>query len=182
MKIQLLSSEEKIFAEKNHYMVERFLSSNGLDESDFYDVVIFGYLHAVQEYLENPELSRYQFSTIAWRQMKDCMINELISQNRPKRNAPMADYHENYEKASLDDLLPNRMDVMAETIDNQNCLCILLSHLTPKEMEVIHLKADGYTYREIANYCGITMSGINSRIQRMRQRLRSMEFTRNTLL
>lgn len=63
MRIQLLTNEEKEFAEKNHYIVDRFLSYNHLDESDYYDVIIFGYLHAVQAYLRTPELAKYQFST-----------------------------------------------------------------------------------------------------------------------
>lgn len=174
MKIQLLSPEEKIFAEKNHHLVEHFLTSNGLDELEFYDVVIFGYLHAVQEYLTKPELSRYQFSTIAWRKMKDCMINEFLSQNRPKRNAHMADYHENYASATLDEFLPDRMNCMAEALDNQNQLYMLLSHITPKEKEVVFMRADGYTYREIAESCDITIRGVSSRLSRMRHRLKML--------
>lgn len=174
MRIQLLTNEEKEFAEKNHYIVERFLSYNHLNESDYYDVIIFGYLHAVQEYLRTPELAKYQFSTIAQRKMKDCMINEYISQSRPKRKSPMADYHENYETATLDEFLPNRMSCMAETLDNQNQLYKLLSYITPKEKEVIFMRADGYTYREIAESCSITIRGVSSRLSRMRHRLKAL--------
>ena len=174
MRIQLLTNEEKEFAEKNHYIVDRFLSYNHLVESDYYDVIIFGYLHAVQAYLRTPELAKYQFSTIAQRKMKDCLINEYISQNRSKRKAPMADYHENYETATLDEFLPNRMSCMAETLDNQNQLYKLLSHITPKEKKVIFMKADGYSHQEIAESCDITIHGVSSRLTRMRHRLRML--------
>lgn len=174
MKIQLLSPQEQEFAENHHYIVEHFLSKNDLDETDFYDVVIFGYLHAVQDYLNKPELSKYQFSTIAWRQMKNCMIHELIYLRRLKRNAPMAEYHENYASATLDEFLPNRMNCIAESLDHQKQLYKLLSHITPKEREVVYMKADGYTYREIAEHCNITIKGVSSRMTRMRQRLRDM--------
>lgn len=175
MKIQLLSPQEQEFAENHHDIVAYFLSKNDLDETEFYDVVIFGYLHAVHDYLNKPELSsKYQFSTIAWRQMKHSMVHEFIYRNRPKRNAPMAEYHENYASATLDEFLPNRMSCIAESLDNQNQLYKLLSHITPKEREVVYLKADGYTYREIAEYCNITIKGVSSRMSRMRQRLRNM--------
>ena len=75
-KIHLLNPEQQQFAEQNHQIVECFLSKKRLDADEFYDVVIFGYLLAVQEYLEKPRLSDYAFSTIAWRNMNDCLINE----------------------------------------------------------------------------------------------------------
>lgn len=174
-RIHVLTPEETQFAEKNHYLVNRFLRNNGLDEAEFYDVVIFGYLRAVQDYLTQPSLQEYQFSTIARRGMKNSLVDEFIYQNRPKRNAPKADYHENYESASLEDLLPNRMERMAEILDNQNYLCLILSHLTPKEKEAVYLKADGYTYREIGEICGITRAGVETRITRLRRRLRNLE-------
>lgn len=77
--MRILTEEQKIFAEQNHMLVERFLWMNHLERAEFYDVVIFGYLEAVQEYLEKPELSKYPFSSIAWRKMRYSMINEYMS-------------------------------------------------------------------------------------------------------
>lgn len=90
--MRTLTGEQKIFAEQHHVLVERFLWKNHLERSEFYDVVIFGYLEAVQEYLEKPELSKYPFSSIAWRKMRFCIINEYIYRNCPKRNALMETY------------------------------------------------------------------------------------------
>ena len=42
-------------------------------------------------------------------------------------------------------------------MDNQKLLVKLLAYITPKEQEVIRLKADGYTYQEIAEKCSITV-------------------------
>ncbi|MEY8507197.1 sigma-70 family RNA polymerase sigma factor [Lachnospiraceae bacterium 42-17] len=171
-KIHLLDSDQQQFAAENHNIVERFLSYKRLDMDEFYDVVIFGYLLAVQEYLEKPELNTYSFSTIAWRNMNDCVASEYIYRNRPKRSAPTSPLEEEY--LSIDTMLPNRMQKMAETLDNQKQLVKLLSYITPKEQEVVRLKADGYTYREIAQQCSISIHGVGSRFSRMRQRLRSM--------
>lgn len=171
-KIHLLNPDQQQFADQNHLVVERFLSQKGLDMAEFYDVVIFGYLLAVQEYLEKPELSAYTFHTIAWRNMNDCLINEYIYRNREKRRAAVSPYDE--DCLSIDAMLPNRMQRAAETLDNQRQLLKLLSYITPKEQEVVKLKADGYSYREIAKKCSITVYGVESRFSRMRQRLRSL--------
>ena len=171
-KIHLLNPEQQQFAEQNHQIVECFLSRKRLDADEFYDVIIFGYLLAVQEYLEKPRLSDYAFSTIAWRNMNDCLINEYTYWNRGKRSAATSPLDEEY--LSIDRLLPNRMQRAAETLDNQKLLVKLLAYITPKEQEVVRLKADGYTYQEIAEKCRISVYGVESRFSRMRQRLRAL--------
>ncbi len=171
-KIHLLNPEQQQFAEQNHQIVDRFLSRKRLDAEEFYDVVIFGYLLAVQEYLEKPRLSDYTFSTIAWRNMNDCLINEYAYWNCGKRAAVTNPLEEEY--LSIDTLLPNRMQRAAETMDNQKLLVKLLAYITPKEQEVVRLKADGYTYQEIAEKCSLTVYGVGSRFSRMRRRLRSL--------
>lgn len=171
-KIHLLDPSQQQFAAQNHQIVDRFLSKKRLDTEEFYDVVIFGYLQAVQEYLERPELSSYTFSTIAWRKMNDCLIKEYMYQDCRKRSAATSLLEEEY--LSIDTLLPDRMQKAAETLDNQKQLVKLLSYITPKEREVVQLKADGFTYREIAEKCRITVYGVESRVSRMRQRLRAL--------
>ena len=173
--LSALTMEQKEYAAEHHNLVYRFLRLNRLDESEFYDVVIFGYLKAVREYLEKPELSRFKFSTIAWRKMKDCVIQEYIYQNRSKRRANMAEYHEDLESNSLDTFLPDRMSMIAETMDNQTLLVNLLALLSPKEKTIVHLKAQGYTYREIAKLCSMTPYVVNHCFYNMRKRLREIE-------
>ena len=43
-----LTEEQSAFAEKHHHVVMDFLRRKRLPESEFYDVVIFRYLRAVQ--------------------------------------------------------------------------------------------------------------------------------------
>ena len=64
-----MNDEQRKLAAENHNLVYAFLEENKLPESQFYDVVIFGYLCAVQEYCENPKLRKYKFGTVAWRKM-----------------------------------------------------------------------------------------------------------------
>ena len=48
-----MTQEEREFAEEYHDLVIDFLRYKHLPMNDFYDVVIFGYLSAVQQYFRN---------------------------------------------------------------------------------------------------------------------------------
>ena len=63
-------------------MVDSFLRQNGLPEDEWFDVVIFRYLRAVELWFDRPDLYRYEFSTIAWRNMRSAVWNEREKQKR----------------------------------------------------------------------------------------------------
>ena len=173
-RLQELTEEQRIFAEKNHALVECFLRKNVLDRAEFYDVVIFGYLAAVQEYLKEPELSGYRFSSIAWVKMKDCMLREFHAQSRPKRKAFTGVYHEEYSCEVWSRQEVSQIDSLPEEVDNRQRIRHLSSYMTPKEKEVVYMRAAGYSYREIADLCHITIRGVSARLERMRRRFRSL--------
>ena len=172
--MRTLTEEQKIFAEQHHMLVEQFLWKNHLEWAEFYDVVIFGYLEAVQEYLEKPELSKYPFSSIAWRKMRYSMINEYIYRNCPKRTAPMGTYSVDYELSVSREQVSEEMNRVAKNLEHRAQLRQLMSHMTAKEKEVVCMRAEGYTYREIAEHCNITMRGVSARLIRMRKRFRAL--------
>ena len=80
-----LNDTQRIFADKNHNLVYKFLHEKNLPASEYYDIVIFGYLRAVQRYLTDPNLTGYSFSTVAWRAME----GEVV-QYPPHRQAPFS--------------------------------------------------------------------------------------------
>lgn len=82
-----LTAEQQQFAAAHHELVNRYLSHHRLSEEDYYDVVIFGFLRAVQNYLEHPELKKYAFSRIACREMD---AERRKYQQKPKGFSPMA--------------------------------------------------------------------------------------------
>ncbi len=172
-----LTHLQKQFAEEHQETVLRFLSRRKLPVKDYYDIVIFGYLQAVQEYDENPALSRFQFDTIAWTKMNDCLSRHHAYENRQKRKAPTVSAHA-YTKdgLTLDEILPDRRkDLQAQTADRLFVMEVL-SCLTETERQMVHLKADGLTCKEIAEIFSTTVHGINGRFRRMRMRLTEMDF------
>lgn len=71
-----LTVEEREFAAQHHRLAERYMEIHGLEKSDWYDTVIFGYLLAVRKWLARPELHTYDFSTIAFRAMDNKVSRE----------------------------------------------------------------------------------------------------------
>ena len=82
-----LTEKQKQLAEANHNLVYEFLNTNNLPESQYYDVIIFGFLCAAQEYCENPKLQKYSFSTVAWRQMNQELFKHRKYLERKKKSA-----------------------------------------------------------------------------------------------
>ena len=168
---------QRQFAEEHQDTVFRFLSHKNLSVEDYYDIVIFGYLQAVQEYDENPALARFQFNTIAWTKMSDCLGKHFSYENKPKRKAHTVSIH-TYTSGglTLDEILPDRRrDLQAQTADRLFTMEVL-SCLTESERQMVHLKADGLTCREIAEIFSTTVHTINGRFRRMRMRLTELNF------
>ncbi len=84
MKTQLrpLSPIEREVAERNAYMISRFLAANRLPADDWWDVVVFRYLLTVKNWFTRPELYKYEFSTLAWQGMRSAVDNERRKQSR----------------------------------------------------------------------------------------------------
>ena len=177
-KLYELTKTEQIFATKHHDLVYQFLKGTCLPENDYYDVAIFGYLQAVQEYLRRPQLAAgYSFKSIAWTQMRNAVAEEFRHMNRAKRKAVTVSYVEDGSLWALNRLLPDRKPALEDMLHDQDILAELLSYLTPKEQEVVRLKADGYSYHEIAERCNITIHGVQSRFTRFRNRLMTIHVT-----
>lgn len=173
-RIYPLTDEQRDFASKHIGLVYGFLHKNFLEEDDYFDIVVFGYLAAVQEYKENQRLnSRYSFSTIAWRLMKFSLFEHYKNCSRPKRNAPLVSLNSKIDDSmqTLDSLLPDRQKHLHESATDNLYVLELMSYMTDKEQEVVKLKSFGYTYREIAALCGLTPNGVGSRFSRLRRRL-----------
>ena len=76
-------------AADNLWVVESFLRKNQLPFDDWFDVVIFRYLRAVELWFDRPDLYQYEFSTIAWRNMNSAVWNERKKQARRIRTVSL---------------------------------------------------------------------------------------------
>ena len=100
-----LNDTQRIFAEKNHNLVYKFLHEKNLPASEYYDIVIFGYLRAVQRYLTDPNLAGYSFATVAWRAMEGEIVNAHRTARRRFRVIRFVRPRQTYELHSSQTLI-----------------------------------------------------------------------------
>lgn len=151
-----LTEEQSAFAEKHHHVVMNFLRRRQLPESEFYDVVIFRYLRAVQLYCTDPKLRKYKFEAIAFQAM-----DRQIKRFWRKANEAL------YETLSLEDRLngnglPCSEVVCADGFDPGDVACDtlraeeLLAALSNEQHTLLGLRLDGYSIKEIAGRMGMS--------------------------
>lgn len=145
MDIRPLTKEQRRFAEENHHLVFTFLNQKDLPESAFYDVVIFGYLKAVQEYCEVQALHRFKFSTLAFQRMRSSLSNYYKCLSRPKRNAPVVSFSEliGDEGGLYWEEVISRQDELFQRLEAEMCLHALAARLPRREMRIIRMKVRG---------------------------------------
>ena len=169
-KLYPLTREERRFAAEHHGLVYKFLHENHLATEDFYDVVIFGYLKAVQIYFSKPELQKYSFTTIAWRKMHGYLMNYLRTQHRRKRSAEVISIHAGVDAKSLplEETLfkPDSLMLQFET---ELLLHDLAGRISAQQMDMIRMKSDGYGIRDIARSQNIPMKRVKEILEDVRQ-------------
>jgi len=165
-----LTKEEQIFAEENHNLVYTFLNQKGLDESEYYDIVIMAYLKSIRGYLINSKVleNKSNFSTLAWRAMQNA-VNK--TKKKEKSFASLDEIVNSDLDYPLIDILGHEDD-FDEKLAYFELLKQIRPYLTAKEEEVLRRKADGYKYSDLAKFEGITNSGIGSRLSRARKKIR----------
>ncbi len=101
-----LTSQERAVAEQNHDLVFRFLRANRLQESEYYDVIIFRYLLTVENWFRRPDLYHHQFSTIAWHAMSSALHHDTQKKRRQIKAVSLddicldcEDLNDHYEEA-----------------------------------------------------------------------------------
>ena len=148
-----MTQEERQFAEQNHSLVTEFIRKKHLAMNDYYDIVIFGYLSAVQQYFRNPPAG-VKFKAMAFRAMKDAILREGEYHARAKRRGITV---------GLDDaaLTDHRQDT-EQQIEGKALLEQAASVATPKEAKIIGFLLDGFALHEAARLLKIPMAAAES--------------------
>lgn len=141
-----MTAEEREFAEQKHDLVIDFLRYKRLPMNDFYDIVIFGYLSAVQQYYRNPPAG-VEFKAMAFRAMKDSVLREGEYNARAKR----CGYTVSLDTDTIHD---PKQDVERQA----ECKALLeqaVTAATPRESRIIDLLIGGFGLYEAAQFLKI---------------------------
>lgn len=164
-----MTKEKEVFIERHHKIVGSFLKKRGLDEREYYDVVIFAFLSAVDDYFTKEELrEKYVFEQIASQRMKYAYWANLRYETRGVRYPKPISLNQSGEVDGADYAIP---DSVCWIMEDEN-IRELVSIFTEREKEVVRLRLLGYRTCEIAEQCGITVQGVHSRLYRLRRKIR----------
>lgn len=147
-----LTAKQRKFAERNHSLIYSFLNKNHLPQDEYYDIVVFGFLRAVKEYLEKPHLNKYAFGTVAWVKMKSALYDFYKSQSRKMRQGHIISMEAvvyGDERLTLSDVLAGP-DLLMQDFETDMLLHELAGRVSRQQMRVIRMKVDGYGIKEIA--------------------------------
>lgn len=160
-----MTAEQRKLAEANHDLVGAFLRENKLPEEQFYDVVIFGYLCAVQQYCENPNLKKkYSLATLAWKKMKRELVHYYNYLGSDKRSYHTVSLHESICEGSdlcWEDVLHDDGDILKD-LQVDLILHELAARLPKREMRIIRRKINGDKMHDIAKAEKLTFRDINT--------------------
>ena len=138
-----MTQEEREFAEQKHDLVIDFLHRKYLSMDDYYDIVIFGYLSAVQQYFRDSPAG-VAFEAMAVRAMKDSILRDGEYHTRVKRAGITVGMDE------LGNALTDPRQDTERQIEGKALLEQVVSVATPKEARIISLLMDGFVLREAA--------------------------------
>lgn len=140
-----MTQEERKFAEQEHGLVIDFLRYRRLPMDEFYDVVIFGYLSAVQQYFRDPPAG-VEFKAMAVRAMKDSVLRDGEYHARAKRCGCAVSLN---DKAST---IPDPRQDTERQVEGKVLLKQAASVATPKEARIINLLIGGLALHEAARF------------------------------
>lgn len=179
-----LTPEQRELAARYHQTIYSYLRGKRLDASEWYDVAVFGYLRAVRLYTVRPELQQYSFTTIAGKTMDSEIDKERKKQRR--RIQPLSfDAELTEDGLTLYDLIgdPQFLPYRREDSVVAAQYLPLLEVLTEQQLAVLTMKAQGYTYQEIAEALGLnTWKAAASTADRGRQAIKRAEDKRSDTL
>ncbi len=165
-----LTAAEQEYASEHYGLVNAYLNRKHLDENDFFDVVVFGYLRAVHQYLTDPKLLRFSFSTIAWRKMNDCLCAYRRYLNRSKRNAVTISLDiPRYRSGTLSlSEIVSAPDTGMLDFETEQLMLEMASKLSERQMRVLRMKVDGYGVMEIARQSQTTVNDVKALLESAR--------------
>ena len=162
--MQPLTLQERQFAEDNHDFVYKFLRIYHLKRDEYYDIIIFGFLRAIKKYFSRPELRQYEFNTIAEYAMRADLYYHYRKRDWRRRIAPCVSLE---EPVNDTDRLIDTIQVADTTFElavYNSLMGKISSLLSPEQLSIFTMRAEGYTMNEIAGQHRISLRTLYNRL------------------
>lgn len=153
-RIRPLTPMEKQFATEKYHLIMEFIKRQRLDAEEFFDVLVFDYLLAVEIYLNNTDLQqKCEFEAVAYMYMKRAVYRHFRKQRTQKRST----------EAGADISLDSLSECISQSDATENVSMLeyaetvkeIMNNLTEEQQKIFSDRLEGYSLKEIANCSGI---------------------------
>lgn len=169
-KLQPLTATEKRLAEENHNLVYSFLHQNNYSIEEYYNIVIFGYLKAVQAWCRIGEKrEKYCLSTLTWLYMRAEVGNHIRTGNYQCRKPTKDTISFDAEYAETENLYNTVGGKSAEDdVLEEELLNDIMENLSEIQQKIAQLKISGYSNKETYLIIGMQPSSYYKEMKRIR--------------
>lgn len=169
-KLQPLTETEKKFAEDNHNLIYGFLHRYNYSIEEYYNVVIFGFLKAVEIYNRRKDLQeKYAFPFIAWQYMRSEIGNNFRTENSKKRKPTETIISLDADSTETENMHNAVGGKSAEDdVMDKELLNDIMENLSDLQRKIAQLKINGYSNKETYLIVGMQPSTYYKEMKRIR--------------
>lgn len=168
--LQPLTEMEKRMAEENHNLVYSFLHRHRYSIEEFYNVVIFGYLHGIQTYNRREDLrEKYQLAFICERYMSVAIGNYFRKENAQKRKPMEITVSLDVNYAETDNFynLVGGKSVEDEVLELKQ-VDEMMENFSEVQRDILKLKLEGFDNKEVYSLLEISSSTFYKEMNRIK--------------
>lgn len=163
-----LTEAEREFVEKHHNLIYFYIRKNGLDESEYYDILAITLIRAAKKYMADKRLQKYTFATIAMNMFFSAVGTDYRKKKRAFKYNSIMNLEDNItETMTLAETLSSRDNIESVHIN------MAISSLESNIKNVLMLYATGYTQCEIARKYNVSQVTIGRWINKAKNLLKS---------
>lgn len=172
-----LTEEERVFAEENHYVLFKFMTSYKLDYSEWYDILVLPYLNPVKKYHRLIELQKFDFGAIAYKTLGSALTNHFRNENRmcrkPEGGFVYIDSLTKYDNSlppgdKLGYWIDQKQQVEKQVIEKET-LVLILRNLDEMQKQIFTMLLEGYTKCLIREAVDISYKKLNRQIEHIQK-------------
>lgn len=188
-KIEPLTVKGREMVEQYHYLVADFLQRKRLAPNQYYDIVIFGYLQAIQRECRNSSpLPQKNICGLIEICMNRAVLQEWRRQYQIKRTGDRKQLSLDRIPAHTDDDELSLYAVIADTQQNietqveaRDLIERIFAVATPREREALELACLGYKTHEIAQMLGIAQNTASRTLYNLRVKAKALRDGREVI-
>lgn len=153
-RIRPLTPTERKFSEDNYHLITKFLKCSKLDAEEFFDIVVFNFLLAVEIYLNNTKLQRKcSFEAVSYMYMKRALFVHFRKRKAKKRSSETG---ADISFDSIGDCIGKYATLENfSLLEYEETIKQIESILTTEQQRIFFDKLEGYSLKEIAENNGI---------------------------